>query len=105
MNILVVGGAGYIGSHNVHALCERGDNVIVLDSLVTGHLEAVHHKAKFYLGDIRSRKDLDKVFTENKIDAVLHFAAFIEVGESVGNPLKYFDSNSVGMVCLLKLMP
>ena len=52
MNILVVGGAGYIGSHNVHALCERGDSVVVLDSLVTGHLEAVHHKAKFYLGDI-----------------------------------------------------
>ena len=80
MKILVVGGAGYIGSHNVRALVERGDEVVVMDSLVTGHREAVHPGAKFYKGDIRSAEDLDRVFTENRIDAVLHFAAFIEVG-------------------------
>ena len=104
MKIAVIGGAGYIGSHTVHALCERGDKVVVMDSLVTGHLQSVHPKAKFFLGDVRNRKDLVTVFQENKIDAVVHFAAFIEVGESVGNPLKYFDNNSVGMVCLLEAM-
>jgi len=104
MNILVVGGAGYIGSHTVHALCERGDKVVVMDSLVTGHLQSVHPKAKFFLGDVRNRKDLVTVFQENKIDAVVHFAAFIEVGESVSNPLKYFDNNSAGMISLLEVM-
>ena len=104
MNILVVGGAGYIGSHTVHALCERGDKVVVMDSLVTGHLQSVHPKAKFFLGDVRNRKDLITVFQENKFDAVVHFAAFIEVGESVSNPLKYFDNNSAGMISLLEVM-
>ena len=104
MKILVVGGAGYIGSHTVHALCERGDKVVVMDSLVTGHLQSVHPKAKFFLGDVRNRKDLVTVFQENKIDAVVHFAAFIEVGESVSNPLKYFDNNSAGMITLLEVM-
>ena len=104
MKILVVGGAGYIGSHTVHALCERGDKVVVMDSLVTGHLQSVHPKAKFFLGDVRNRKDLVTVFQENKIDAVVHFAAFIEVGESVSNPLKYFDNNSAGMISLLEVM-
>ena len=104
MKILVVGGAGYIGSHTVHALCERGDKVVVMDSLVTGHLQSVHPKAKFFLGDVRNRKDLITVFQENKFDAVVHFAAFIEVGESVSNPLKYFDNNSAGMITLLEVM-
>ncbi|MBQ2476582.1 MAG: UDP-glucose 4-epimerase GalE [Desulfovibrio sp.] len=104
MKILVVGGAGYIGSHTVHALCERGDKVVVMDSLVTGHLQSVHPKAKFFLGDVRNRKDLITVFQENKFDAVVHFAAFIEVGESVSNPLKYFDNNSAGMISLLEVM-
>ena len=104
MKILVVGGAGYIGSHNVRALVERGDEVVVMDSLVTGHREAVHPGAKFYKGDIRSAEDLDSVFTENRIDAVLHFAAFIEVGESVAKPLKYFNNNVGGMQSLLEAM-
>ena len=104
MKILVVGGAGYIGSHNVRALVERGDEVVVMDSLVTGHREAVHLGAKFYKGDIRSAEDLDRVFTENRIDAVLHFAAFIEVGESVAKPLKYFNNNVGGMQSLLEAM-
>ena len=104
MKILVVGGAGYIGSHNVRALVERGDEVVVMDSLVTGHREAVHPGAKFYKGDIRSAEDLDRVFTENRIDAVLHFAAFIEVGESVAKPLKYFNNNVGGMQSLLEAM-
>lgn len=104
MNILVIGGAGYIGSHNVHALCERGDNVFVLDSLVTGHRAALHPKATFIQGDIRSAEDLDRAFAGNHIDVVMHFAAFIEVGESVVKPLKYFNNNIVGMESLLEGM-
>lgn len=104
MRILVIGGAGYIGSHNVHALAERGDEVVVLDSLATGHRESVHPKARFYQGDLRSAADLDKVFSENKIDAVMHFAAYSLVAESMTKPLKYFDNNVGGMLSLLQAM-
>ncbi len=104
MRILVIGGAGYIGSHNVHALIERGDEVVVLDSLATGHREAVHPDAHFYQGDLRNAADLDKVFTENRIDAVMHFAAYSLVAESMGHPLKYFDNNVGGMLSLLQAM-
>ena len=104
MRILVIGGAGYIGSHNVHALIERGDEVVVLDALTTGHRASVHKDARFYKGDLRCAADLDKVFSENKIDAVMHFAAFSLVGESMGKPLKYFDNNVGGMLSLLQAM-
>lgn len=104
MRILVIGGAGYIGSHNVHALTERGDEVVVLDSLATGHREAVHPEARFYQGDLRNAADLDKVFTENNIDAVMHFAAYSLVAESMDKPLKYFDNNVGGMLSLLQAM-
>lgn len=104
MHILVIGGAGYIGSHNVHALVERGDEVVVLDNLATGHREAVHPKARFYQGDLRDAAALDQVFTENKVDAVMHFAAFSLVGESVVKPLKYFNNNVGGMQSLLEAM-
>ncbi len=104
MRVLVIGGAGYIGSHNVHALIERGDEVVVLDSLATGHRESVHPEAHFYQGDLRNAADLDRVFRENKIDAVMHFAAFSLVAESMSQPLKYFDNNVGGMLSLLQAM-
>lgn len=104
MAILVCGGAGYIGSHMVHELIGNGETVIVIDNLSTGHRQAVHPLAKFYCGDIRQEMDLDKVFTENKIEAVMHFAAFSLVGESMTVPLKYFNNNIYGMQVLLERM-
>lgn len=104
MAILICGGAGYIGSHTVHALVERGAEVIVADNLQTGHRAAVHPAAKFYESDIRSPATLDKIFSENKIDAVIHFAASSLVGESVANPLKYFNNNVGGLQILLEAM-
>ena len=104
MAILVCGGAGYIGSHTVYQLVEKGESVVIVDNLQTGHLDAVNPKAKFYEGDIREAAVLDKIFTENKIDAVVHFAANSLVGESMTNPLKYFNSNVYGMQVLLEAM-
>lgn len=104
MAILVLGGAGYIGSHTVYELIDRGEEVVVADNLETGHIEAVHPKAKFYQGDIRSRAFVDKVFDENKIEAVIHFAANSLVGESMTNPLKYYDNNLCGTKVLLESM-
>lgn len=104
MSILVCGGAGYIGSHTVYKLIEQGKDVIIADNLQSGHMEAVHPKAKFYKGDIRDAEFLDKVFTENKIEAVVHFAANSLVGESVQKPLLYFNNNVYGMQILLESM-
>ena len=102
--ILVCGGAGYIGSHAVRQLIDKGEEVIIVDNLETGHRDAVHHKAKFYNVDIRNEEELDKVFLENKIDEVIHFAANSLVGESMTNPLKYFNNNVHGTEILLKTM-
>ncbi|WP_425446681.1 UDP-glucose 4-epimerase GalE [Dethiothermospora halolimnae] len=102
--ILVCGGAGYIGSHTVFELIEDGKEVIVVDNLETGHKKAISNKAKFYNGDIRDRKFLEKVFKENKIDSVIHFAANSLVGESMENPLKYYDNNVYGTQILLETM-
>lgn len=104
MAILVLGGAGYIGSHTVYELIDCGEEVVVVDNLETGHIEAVHPKAKFYQGDIRNRAFMDRVFDENKIDAVIHFAANSLVGESMTNPLKYYDNNLCGTKVLLESM-
>lgn len=106
MGILVLGGAGYIGSHMVDRLVETTDeNVIVVDNLVTGHRAAVHPKAKFYEGNLADQDFMRQVFKENPdIDAVIHFAAFSLVAESMADPLKYFDNNTVGMVKLLEVM-
>lgn len=104
MSILVCGGAGYIGSHTVYRLIETGENVVIADNLQTGHRAAVNPAAKFYAGDIRNADTLDKIFAENKIDAVIHFAANSLVGESVKNPLKYFNNNVYGMQILLEEM-
>lgn len=104
MAILVCGGAGYIGSHAVHALVQQGETVVVVDNLWTGHKEAVHAKAKFYEGDIRDAAILDQIFTENEIEAVMHFAASSQVGESMIKPLLYFNNNVHGMQVLLEGM-
>lgn len=104
MAILVAGGAGYIGSHMVKDLVEHGQEVVVADNLSTGHRDAINPKAKFYEGDIRDRKFLDKIFDNEDIEAVVHFAAFSIVPESMSKPLKYFDNNTGGMITLLEAM-
>ena len=104
MAILVCGGAGYIGSHVTRALIDNGEEVIVLDNLQTGHVDAVHEKAKLVLGDLRDNEFMERVFKDNKIDGVIDFAAFSLVGESVEEPLKYFENNFYGTLCLLKAM-
>ena len=104
MKILVLGGAGYIGSHTVCELVDAGEEVVIADSLETGHIEAVNPKAKFYQGDIRDKKFIDSVFDNEKIDAVIHFAANSLVGESMTNPLKYYDNNLYGTKVLLQSM-
>ena len=104
MCILVLGGAGYIGSHTALELVKAGYEVIVADNLVTGYRNSVPEKAKFYEGDIRNASFLDELFSSEKIDAVIHFAAFSLVGESVANPLKYYDNNLCGTKVLLEAM-
>ena len=97
MKILVLGGAGYIGSHTVYELIDAGEEVVIIDNLETGHIEAVHPKAKFYKGDLRDKDFVDSVLDQEKdIDAVIHFAANSLVGESMVNPLKYYDNNLCG---------
>ena len=104
MSILVLGGAGYIGSHTALELVRAGKDVVVADSLVTGFRAAVPEKARFYHGDIRDFDFLDDLFHREKIDAVIHFAAYSLVGESVTNPLKYYDNNLYGTKVLLEAM-
>lgn len=103
MAILVCGGAGYIGSHAVASLLEKGKEVVVVDNLVTGHEKAVIG-GKFYIGDLHDSDFLDTVFNENEIESVIHFAAFSLVGESVNKPFKYYDNNVSGTLSLLEAM-
>ncbi|MCE5285227.1 MAG: UDP-glucose 4-epimerase GalE [Pelosinus sp.] len=104
MSVLVLGGAGYIGSHAVYQLIDRGFSVVIVDNLQTGHKAAVHAKAAFYEGDIRDKAFLQGVFVKENIDAVIHFAANSLVGESMTQPLKYFNNNVYGMQILLEVM-
>ena len=105
MATLVLGGAGYIGSQTVDRLIEKAEKTIVVDSLVTGHRQAVNKDAKFYQGDIADKDFMRQVFKENSdIDAVIYFAAYSLVAESMKKPLKYFDNNTAGMVKLLEVM-
>ncbi len=104
MSILVCGGAGYIGSHAVVDLLSKGEEVIVVDNLQAGHKNAVLQGAKLYIGDLRDTSFLDNVFSENHIEAVVHFAADSLVGVSVEDPLQYYDNNVYGTLCLLKMM-
>lgn len=103
MSVLVCGGAGYIGSHTVAELLARGEDVVVADNLSTGHKEAVLG-GKLMVGDLRDSEFLDKVFTDNNIEAVIQFAAYSLVGESVGDPLKYYNNNVVSTLSLLTKM-
>ena len=103
-NILVPGGAGYIGSHTVDALIEGGHDVIVLDNLETGYREAVHPAARFYKGDLRDKDFVDTVLGKENVEVVIHFAANSLVGESMVNPLKYYDNNLNGTRVLLSGM-
>lgn len=103
MAVLVTGGAGYIGSHTVAALHERGEDIVILDNLQQGHKEAVI-AGKLYVGDLRDAAVLDQIFQENKIDAVIHFAANSLVGESMKVPGKYYHNNVYGTLCLLEKM-
>lgn len=101
--ILVVGGAGYIGSHLVEELV-KSHEVVVLDNLSTGHEKAVDSRAIFVKGDLGSQEDLEAVFSKYPIKAVMHFAANSLVGESVVDPLKYYENNVAATLTLLKVM-
>ena len=103
MAVLVCGGAGYIGSHTVAALKERNEEVIVIDNLTKGHKESIEG-AKLYIGDIRNPNFLQDVFNKNTIEAVIDFAASIEVGESAKDPINYYDNNVGGVISLLRAM-
>lgn len=104
--VLVTGGAGYIGSHAVLALQQAGYEVLVLDNLSNGHRELVEQglKVKLIVGDISDRPLLDQLFSEYPIASVMHFAAFIAVGESVADPGKYYRNNVAGTLTLLEAM-
>lgn len=104
MAILVLGGAGYIGSHTVYELIDAGRDVVVADNLVTGFRQAVHPKARFYEVDIRNKKAMDALFEKEHIEGVIHFAASSQVGESMVDPLKYYDNNLWGTISLLESM-
>lgn len=104
MRILIVGGAGYIGSHTVKLLVEQGYTCIVLDNLVYGHREAVYKKAFFHQADLLDKESLNDVFSQYNPDAVIHFAAYAYVGESVTNPAKYYKNNVTGTLNLLDTM-
>lgn len=93
MAVLVTGGAGYIGSHTVAELMAAGESIVIVDNLEKGHLRAIPNGCKFYKIDLHNAEELKNVFSENDIDTVIHFAAYSLVGESVLNPLKYYDNN------------
>lgn len=104
--ILVTGGAGYIGSHVALALKERGHTPVILDNLSRGHRDVAERAIgeRIIVADTRDQQALDELFARHSIDAVMHFAAFIEVGESVKNPLNFYDNNVHGTITLLEAM-
>ena len=104
MNVLVIGGAGYIGSHCVRQLANAGHHPVVLDNLSYGHRQAVAGNVTFYFGDLGDRKLVADILRKESIELVMHFAAFAYVGESVTEPLKYYENNSAKPVQLLLAM-
>lgn len=104
MNICVMGGAGYIGSHAVKLLVERGHAVTVVDNLTNGHRAAVHAKATLRVADLANTAGIIDIFQKHKIEAVLHFAASAYVGESVTDPRKYYRNNVASTVSMLDAM-
>ncbi len=101
MAVLVTGGAGYIGSVTVKLLIESGEEVVVLDNLSHGHIEAIDPAARFYEGDMGDEQTVAHILREHDIDSCIHFAAFIAVGESVEHPAKYYDNNVRRALALL----
>lgn len=104
MNILVTGGAGYVGSHCVEELCEAGEDVVVFDNLYYGHREAVHPKATFVEGDLKDADVVNRLFKDNSFDAVMHFASYSLVGESMEQPLLYIGDNITNVLNLFRPM-
>ena len=104
MKILVTGGAGYIGSFMTKCLLERGDEVVVADSLERGHKEVIDSRAKFYQGNLLDKNFVESLFKENKFDGVIHFAGFISMGESMENPYIYFQNNVFSALNLMEEM-
>ncbi len=104
MNVLVAGGAGYIGSHAVKLLLAAGHRAVVVDNLFRGHREAVPQGTPFLKLDLNETAALADVLREQKIDCVMHFAALAYVGESVGEPLRYYANNTAGSISMLRAM-
>lgn len=104
MNVLVTGGAGYIGSHCVKELIQQGHQVVVVDDLSTGYLEAIDEQAIFYNTTIMDTEKMTQILTTHHIDSIIHFAAYSLVGESMVNPLKYYNNNVYGTQRLLEAM-
>lgn len=104
MNILVVGGAGYIGSHCVRQLLLAGHTPIILDNLIYGHAAAIPEGCAFFNEDLGNRAAVATILAEEQIDVVMHFAAYINVGESVNDPLKYYENNVGNTIQLLLAM-
>ncbi|EKD46787.1 MAG: UDP-glucose 4-epimerase, partial [uncultured bacterium] len=100
MKILVTGGAGYVGSHTVRKLKGAGHEVVVFDNLSSGHVSAIND-FELFVGDLANKQDLEKVFSKNNFDAVVHFAGSIEAGESMTDPKRFFENN---FVCGLNLL-
>jgi UDP-glucose-4-epimerase GalE len=102
--VLVTGGAGYIGSHAVKALVHAGHGVVVLDNLSAGHRQAVPHDVPLVVGDVHDRPVVRSVIREHSVNVVMHFAAWLDVGESVRRPGAYYHNNVVGTLALLGVM-
>jgi UDP-glucose 4-epimerase len=96
INILITGGAGYIGSHIVEQLINSNNNIIIIDNLVTGFKKLINQKAKFIRADIKNKKKIIKIINENKIDTIIHLAAYLNVSEAENNKKKYYKNNITG---------
>jgi len=103
MKILVTGGAGYIGSHTVRKLRDAGYDIVVFDNLSAGHISAIKD-FRLFIGDLSNKNDIEKVFSENNFDAVIHFAGSIEAGESMTDPKRFFENNLINGLNLLDVM-
>ena len=101
-HILVTGGAGYIGSHIVENLVKSKNKVIILDNLVTGYKRLINKKAKFIRADIKNKKDLVKIIKNNKIESIIHLAAYLNVSEAEKNKKKYYKNNIIGTKNLIE---
>ena len=102
MNILLTGGAGYIGSHVVLSLLDKGHNVTVIDNLITGHKEILPKDLVFYNCNINNKEKIAEIIRSSKFDLLMHFAGFIKVEESVSNPEKYFENNTANAISLFE---